>query len=111
MKLTKRGMPERMYRASRCCRLLGNPTAYLILRYIGQGRCRPSKIGKDLGMSLPAVSTTLRELRNLDLVRYETVESGREYWVKGREYWVKDDKILDFLSAIEAWVHNIANDK
>ena len=42
MKMTKHNMPETMYRASRCCRILGNPTAYLILRFLGNNRRSPS---------------------------------------------------------------------
>lgn len=95
MKLTKHSMPETMYRASRCCRILGNPTAYLILRFLGKNRKTPTEISQGLRISLPAVSVTLRQLRNVDLVRYET---------KGisREYWVKDRKVLDVLDALEA---------
>jgi len=98
--MTKHNMPETMYRASRCCRILGNPTAYLILRFLGHNRRTPSQISEAVEVSLPAVSITLRELRNMDLVRYET---------KGisREYWVKDRKALDILSTLEAWVKSV----
>lgn len=100
MKMTKHNMPETMYRASRCCRILGNPTAYLILRFLGTKHKTPSEIGQGLHLTLPAVSITLRQLRNLDLVRYET---------KGitREYWVKDPKVPDILSSLEAWVKSV----
>jgi len=42
----------------------------------------------------------MRELRNVDLVRYET---------KGitKEYWVKDPKVLEILSTLEAWVKSM----
>lgn len=95
MKLTKHDMPETMYRASRYCRILGNPTAYLILRFLGNNRKSPTEISEGLHVSLPAVSITLRELRNVDLVRYET---------KGvtKQYWVKDRKVLDVLDALQA---------
>ena len=100
MKMTKQNMPEIMYRASRCCRVLGNPTAYLILRFLGAKRKTPTQASQVLGVSLPAVSFTLRELRNVDMVRYET---------KGitREYWVKDPKVLDILSTLERWVRTM----
>jgi DNA-binding transcriptional ArsR family regulator len=93
-------MPETMYRASRCCRILGNPTAYLIVRFLGNRRKTPTEISLGLGLSLPAVSTTLRQLRNIDAVRYET--SG-----KTRQYWVKDPGVLDVLSALEALVRTM----
>jgi len=100
MKMTKQDMPETMYRASRCCRVLGNPTAYLILRFLDTKRKTPTKVSQALRLSLPAVSFTMRELRNVDLVRYET---------KGitKEYWVKDPKVLEILSTLEAWVKSM----
>lgn len=100
MKMSKEQMPETMYRASRCCRILGNPTAYLIIRFMGQGRKTPTEISRDLHISLPVVSATLRQLRNLDLVRYQT--QG-----KTKLYWVKDRASLDILVAIETWVRSI----
>ena len=98
--MTKQDMPETMYRASRCCRVLGNPTAYLILRFLDTKRKTPTKVSQALRLSLPAVSFTMRELRNVDLVRYET---------KGitKEYWVKDPKVLEILSTLEAWVKSM----
>ena len=100
MKMAKQDMPETMYRASRCCRVLGNPTAYLILRFLDTKRKTPTKVSQALRLSLPAVSFTMRELRNVDLVRYET---------KGitKEYWVKDPKVLEILSTLEAWVKSM----
>jgi len=97
MKATKANMPETMYRASRCCRTLGNPTAYLILRILGASRMTPTEISEVVEMSLSSISFTLRQLRNLDLVRYET---------RGihKEYWIKDRKILDVLADLEKWV-------
>jgi len=100
MKMTKHNMPETMYRASRSCRILGNPTAYLMLRFIGTRRKTPTEISQGLEVSLSVVSVTLRQLRNLDLVRYET--KG-----KTKEYWVKDRKVLDILFTLEACVKTV----
>ena len=97
MKLTKRTMPETMYRASRCCRILGNPTAYLILRFVGEKRKTPSEIAAGLQMNLPTISATLRQLRNVDLMRYETRGMSRDYWVK-------DSGVLQTLDSLEKWV-------
>ena len=98
--MTKQDMPETMYRASRCCRVLGNPTAYRILRFLDTKRKTLTQVSQALRLSLPAVSFTMRELRNVDLVRYET---------KGitKEYWVKDPKVLEILSTLEAWVKSM----
>lgn len=101
-RLTKRGMPEKMYRASRCFRTLGNPTAYLIVRCLGSGRKSPSQLGRELEMSMSAISATLRHLRQLDLVRYETLGARKEYWVK-------ETGILAVMDAMESWVESCAD--
>ena len=44
MDANKKNMPEDWYRASRCCRLLGNPGAYLILRTIGKNKITPTAL-------------------------------------------------------------------
>lgn len=97
MKMTKETMPETIYRASRCCRILGNPAAYLVMRHLGCGRKTPSQLAAELNFTVCAISVTLRHLRNVDLVRYQTVG-------KGREYWVKDPKALQFMRVLEKWV-------
>lgn len=94
MVMTKRKMPETMYRTSRCCRVLGNPTAYLILRCLGTRRMTPTEIARELEISLPAVSMTLRHMRQVDLVRYET--NGHS-----KEYWVKDEHVLRLICELE----------
>ncbi len=86
-----------MYRASRFCRCLGNPTAYSILRCLSTGRKTPSQLSNNLHVPLPTVSTTLRHLRELDLVRYETKGNSKQYWLK-------DQAVLNILHSIEAWV-------
>jgi len=100
MSITKTNMPETMYRASRCCRVLGNPTAYLILRSLGAARRSPSELSDALRIRLATISMTLRHLRQTDMVRYET--TGRS-----RQYWVKDRRVLAILDALEAWVETM----
>ena len=100
MKLTKQTMPETMYRASRCCRVIGNPTAYLILRCLGTERKTPGELSRELGVPIPTVSATLRHLRQLELVRYET-------HVNSKDYWIKDPKILGILDGLEEWVERM----
>jgi DNA-binding transcriptional regulator GbsR (MarR family) len=99
MGITKEEMPETMYRASRCCRVLGNPAAYLVVRCLGRKRKTPTELSEELQVSLPSVSKTLRDLRLSDLVRYET---------KGitKQYWVKDKKVLKILDSLEQWVES-----
>ena len=86
-----------MYRATRCCRVLGNPTAYLILRCLGMKRKTPVRLSRELRIPVSTISMSLRNLRQVDLVRYET--RG-----KTKEYWIKDAKILDVLDLLEQWV-------
>lgn len=93
-------MPETMYRASRCCRIIGNPTAYLILRSLGTGRKTPTALSRELGITLANVSFTLRHLRQVDLVRYETAGLRKEYWVKDRT-------LFTVLDALETWVETL----
>ena len=104
MALTKENMPETMYRASRCCRVLGNPTAYLILRCLDRQRKTPHDLSEDLHVPLSTVSMTLRHLRQVDLVRYET--KG-----KTKEYWIKDRGIFAILDTIEQWVETVRKER
>jgi DNA-binding transcriptional ArsR family regulator len=93
-------MPERHYRSSRICRTLGNPTAYSILRLIGRGRRQPTELKEILHLSLPTICVCLRNLRNLDLVRYDNLRQGKIYYIK-------DLAILDILEQIDALVGKI----
>jgi len=90
-------MPETDYRASRLCRVLGNPTAYQIVKFLMKKRKTPSEIANEIGISNTLASATLRILRNVDVVRYET---------KGKEkvYWIKDDVILEICDMLEKFV-------
>lgn len=88
------------YRASRICRVLGNPTAYEILYLLRNNMMRPEEIAETLGLSISTVSLTLRSLRQIDLVRYVVK------WKK-RIYWIKDDKVLTVLSELEKLVRRI----
>ena len=82
MRVTKRKVPELHYRSSRICRVLGNPTAYQILRILIKNRKTPSVLADDLKLSLPTVSIALRHLREIDLVRYENLREGKVYSIK-----------------------------
>ena len=92
--------PELHYRSSRICRVLGNPTAYEILKSLGKSRKRPSEIAADFRLSLPTICAALRSLRQLDLVRYETVRDGKLYFIK-------DDTVLAIIDQIECLVKRI----
>ena len=96
MSLHKQEMPETMYRASRFFRVLGNPTAYLILRCLQSERKTPSELSTQLGIAISTISITLRHLREVDLVRYETQGKSKQYWIKDSEV----PKLLDTAEAL-----------
>ncbi|MGQ9535157.1 MAG: ArsR/SmtB family transcription factor [bacterium] len=98
--MERKKIPEVRYRASRICRVLGNPTAYEILHLLRNNMMRPEEIAETLGLSISTVSQTLRSLRQIDLVRYVVK------WKK-RIYWIKDDKVLTVLSELEKLVRRI----
>ena len=77
-----RKMPETEYRASRICRILGNPTAYQIIKSLLKGKKSPTELSNEIGVSLTTVSDVLRNLRNVDLVRYEVKTNTHIYWLK-----------------------------
>jgi DNA-binding transcriptional ArsR family regulator len=80
--VTKKKIPEIRYRASRICRILGNPTAYEALHILSQGPRTPEQLAQELGVSMPTISQVLRALRNIDLVRYEVFWRSRKYSLK-----------------------------
>ena len=95
-------MPETQYRASRVCRVLGNPTAYQIVHLLLNAKLRPSDIADEMGISLTLASATLRTLRNVDVLRYET--RGKE-----KIYWIKETRIQKVLDGLETFVTTMRN--
>ena len=93
-------MTETQYRASRACRVLGNPTAYGIVRALGRGRKTVSELANLIGVSVQTASLTLRTLRNIDLVRYEPKTNQRVYWLK-------DIGVLRVLDDLEGCVERM----
>jgi DNA-binding transcriptional ArsR family regulator len=90
-------MLETDYRASRFCRVLGNPTAYQILKLLVKSRMTPTELSKKIGLSLKTISDTLRNLRQVNLVRYETRD-------KNKIYFLKDESLIQILTNIEQYV-------
>jgi DNA-binding transcriptional ArsR family regulator len=80
--MAKKKIPEVRYRASRLCRVLGNPTAYELLHILQKGKRTPYELAHMLGVSITTVSHVLRSLRQLDLIRYEVNYKQRIYWIK-----------------------------
>jgi DNA-binding transcriptional ArsR family regulator len=70
-------MRETEYRASRLCRVLGNPIAYQILKALGHNKKRPLELARSLGRGPSTIYTHLRALKLIDLVRYETKAGKR----------------------------------
>ncbi len=85
-------MPETHYRASRLCRVIGNPTAYQILKILCKGARTPTELAQEIGLSTQTICDTLRNLRQVDLVRYDTIKQNKIYFLK--------DKILKRVLAV-----------
>ena len=96
----RKKMHETEYRASRVCRVLGNPTAYGIIKALLKRDMSPSMLAETLGMSLPLISATLRTLRNVDVVRYETRGNVKIYGAK-------DKTVVDVCHALERFVNRM----
>lgn len=90
-------MLETDYRASRFCRVLGNPTAYQILKLLKRSPQTPSGLAKKIGVSLKTISGTLRNMRQINLVRYEPQN-------KNKVYFLKDKLLPEVLVHIEKYV-------
>jgi DNA-binding transcriptional ArsR family regulator len=93
-------MLETDYRASRFCRVLGNPTAYQILKLLVKSRMTPTELSKKIGLSLKTISDTLRNLRQVNLVRYETRD-------KNKIYFLKDESLIQILTNIGEYVEKM----
>ena len=93
-------MSEKEYRASRVCRVIGNPTAYRIIKILGKSEMTPSQLSKKLKLSIFNVSNTLRHLREIDVVRYETKKNEKVYWLK-------EPTILKILSELEKYTEKL----
>lgn len=83
--MERKKIPEIHYRSSRICRVLGNPTAYEIIKVLARKKMRPADIAHDFGLSRQTICDALRSLRQLDLVRYETSKYGKLYTIKEKQ--------------------------
>ena len=100
MMTMRKKIPEIHYRASRICRVLGNPTAYEVLKTLAKNNMQPSELANIFGLSVPTICDVLRSLRQIDLVRYITVD-------RGKVYFLKDLKILSVIEQLEHLVKRI----
>ncbi|UCC12200.1 MAG: winged helix-turn-helix transcriptional regulator [candidate division WOR-3 bacterium] len=98
----KKKIPEQRYRASRICRVLGNPTAYETLHVLEKGRQTPSQLAHKLGLSITTISAVLRTLRDLDLVRYEIKWRQRHYWLKTGQITTSMRQLEQVVKTIES---------
>ena len=76
---------------------MGNPTAYQIVKHLAKKSATPQELAGTIGLTVQTVSDTLRNLRNVDIVRYETVR-------KNKVYCVKDKTVVVILKDIERLV-------
>ncbi len=93
-------MDETEYRASRLCRLLGNPVVYqLVILLDNGGPTTPSSLAKLAGRSVQTVSGHLAKPRAADIVRYDTAGKEVRYWLKHRS------ETRALLKALEKIIH------
>ena len=95
----KRKMPETEYRASQVCRILGNPTAYQVIKSLFNDKKSPTELSKEIRVSVITISDVLCNLRNIDLVRYEVRANTHIYWLK-------DPMLKATIEAIEHLLKN-----
>jgi len=93
-------MLETHYRASRFCRVLGNPTAFEFLKILTREEKTPTELAEELGLSLKTASATLRHLRQINLVRYTTKDNHKVYSLK-------DNSLSYLLSLIEKYIRKM----
>jgi transcription initiation factor IIE alpha subunit len=98
----RRKMPETEYRASRVCRILGNPTAYQVIKSLFDREKTPSELAHEVDVSVATISDVLRNLRNIDVVRYEVRTHERVYWIKRPEVVEILIKLEQFVAKIRA---------
>jgi DNA-binding transcriptional ArsR family regulator len=78
-------MDEAWYRASRLCRLLGNPVALQVILLLEQeGPLAPGEIARRVQRKASTVSQTLAKLRAAEMVRYDSRGGRPRYWLKHR---------------------------
>ena len=82
MKKKEESMPETWFRASQCCRVLGNPSAYRILKSLAENPATPGQLAEELGLSVSNISKTLTHMHEVHLVRYQSQGLYRVYRIK-----------------------------
>ena len=97
----KKKIPEQRYRASRICRVLGNPTAFETVYILEKGKQTPGQLAHKLGVSITTMSAVLRTLRDLDLVRYEVKWRRRYYWLKTNAVTLAVKQLVRVVKIIE----------
>ncbi len=60
----------------------------------------PTELAGEIGLSLQTICDTLRDLRNIDVVRYDTVN-------KNKIYYLKDETLNSIVADIERFVMRI----
>jgi len=80
--------------------VLGNPTAYQVVKLLTKEQQTPSAIAEKLRLFLSRISTVLRHLRQIDIVRYENLREGKVYFIK-------DEAVVSILSLLENSVERL----
>jgi DNA-binding transcriptional ArsR family regulator len=90
---------EAIFRASRLCRVLGNPKTYEIVRTLAEeGEASPSDLTHSLARSYSTICIHLRHLREIDVVRSRKERKGNRTL-----YSLAASGIEDILAAVEGF--------
>lgn len=96
-------MQETWYRASRLCRILGNPIAFQILLALEkEGPLTRGVLARRVNRTVATVSIILAKLRAVELVRYDTAGGHPRYHVK------QDRATRTFLAALVRFIQGAA---
>lgn len=98
--MTTKPMKEIYYRESRIAKALGEPAKYSLVRLLlDNGPQNVTAIAQAIRRSQPTVSHHSGQLKNLEIVRYETRFDGNFYWIK------YSDEIRKILKALNEFVN------
>jgi predicted transcriptional regulator len=67
------------------------------MKILIKGKKTPTELAREIGLSVKTISETLRNLRQIDLVRYDTRANSKVYFLK-------DPSMVRILKDLEAYV-------
>ncbi len=87
-------MKEKEKRIVSIFKILGSPTRFKIVKLLQKGEMCTSEIAENLGKDRSTISRHLKDMMNLDIVRYVTKD-------KNVFYRLKKDSVLNLIKSAE----------